>query len=311
MVFRSFDLALYSYAADYGNDKVQFEFYSQDSINYCTISGTTSMSEKNLINWLKPIVSDYCIVISYAFIRKNGDLTCFQPRVEADWENKNVEAHQIANPNVLVEKNQSADSLFDFGTLGMIQFDEKVSITLTTLITPEEIDSTCMRSEAFSFIAHELYTALGTENIRSKYFHLYAIIEYCEDKYKDMNGSIKLFSLEEKKKIQEFFTKNFEDGEYKYNRINETIDHTTNKGRSQKLLNILNAMNIREIALHGKNLPLDTTMLKRLSNLRGKLFHGNDVNDSELVEPISILFGVAIGILDYIKANETEKFRIS
>ena len=42
---------------------------------------------------------------------------------------------------------------------------------------PEELELYCLENESFSFIAHELYTALGTENIRSKYFHLFAIIE--------------------------------------------------------------------------------------------------------------------------------------
>ena len=60
-------------------------------------------------------------------------------------------------------------------------------------------------------------------------------------------------------------------------------------------------MNIHEIILNGKNMPLNTGMLKKLSDLRGKLFHENDVDNRGLIEPVNILFELAMRILNYIK----------
>ena len=65
-------------------------------------------------------------------------------------------------------------------------------------------------------------------------------------------------------------------------------------------------MNIHEIILNGKNMPLNTGMLKKLSDLRGKLLHGNDVDNRGLIEPVNILFELAMRILNYIKDADDE-----
>lgn len=52
-------------------------------------------------------------------------------------------------------------------------------------------------------------------------------------------------------------------------------------------------------------MPLDTGVLNKLTDLSGKLFHGNDVDNRELLQPVSILFELAIRILDYIKDEST------
>ena len=296
----------YSHTFFYDNQPIKLEIYSSDRKNYCSISGTSERDEKGFIKMIKPMVRDLCIMISYIFNRTNGNLVNLQPRVEPDWENKIVDSKQIAIMEEVTENKQSSDLEFSIGTLSVVPLVDNVSISLTTQIKPEELDLSCLENESFSFVANELYTALGTENIRSKYFHLFAIIEYCEEKYKDKDSSTKLFSLDEIEKIHSFFADTIEDGENKYNRINATIARSTNIGRPAKLLNVLNAMNIHEIILNGKNMPLNTGMLKKLSDLRGKLFHGNDVDNRGLIEPVNVLFELAIRILNYIKDADDE-----
>ena len=291
----------YSQTFLYDNQTIKLEIYSSDRKNYCSISGASERDEKDFIKMIKPMVLDICIMISYIFNRTNGNLGNLQPRVEPDWENKIVESKQVAIKEELTENEQSSGLLFSIGALSVVPLVDNVAITLTTQIKPEDIELSCLENESFCFVVNELYTALGTENIRSKYFHLFAIIEYCEEKYKDKDSSTKLFSLDEIEKIHRFFMDTIEDGESKYNRINATIARSTNIGRSAKLLNILNAMNIQEIILNGKVMSLNSCMLKKLTDLRGKLFHGNDVDNRELIEPVNILFELAIRILNYIK----------
>ncbi len=295
----------YSNTFFFDNQCIRLDVYSSDGKNYCSISGISERDENDFIKMIKPKVRDLCIMISYVFNRTNGNLVNLQPRVEPDWENKIIESKQVSIKEDLSENKQTSGLAFSIEALSVVPLVDNVAILLTTQIKPEDLELSCLENESFSFVANELYTALGTENVRSKYFHLFAIIEYCEEKYKDKDCSTKLFSLDETEKIHSFFVDTIEDGETKYNRINATIARSTNIGRSAKLLNILNAMNIQEIILKGKAMPLDTGVLNKLTDLRGKLFHGNDVDNRELLQPVSILFELAIRILDYIKDEST------
>ena len=295
----------YSNTFFFDNQCIRLDVYSSDGKNYCSTSGISERDEKDFIKMIKPRVRDLCIMISYVFNRTNGNLANLQPRVEPDWENKIIESKQVSIKEDLSENKQTSGLVFSIGALSVVPLVDNVAILLTTQIKPDDLELSCLENESFSFVANELYTALGTENVRSKYFHLFAIIEYCEEKYKDKDCSTKLFSLDETEIIHSFFVDTIEDGETKYNRINATIARSTNIGRSAKLLNILNSMNIQEIILKGKAMPLDTGVLNKLTDLRGKLFHGNDVDNRELLQPISILFELAIRILDYIKDEST------
>lgn len=53
------------------------------------------------------------------------------------------------------------------------------------------------KDEVAEFLMNEYYSALGTENVKSKFFHLFAIIEFCEKEYRDHNGSSNLLSDDE------------------------------------------------------------------------------------------------------------------
>lgn len=283
------------------NHQIRFDIYSSEQKNYCLISGISERDEKHFVNAVKPRVHDLCIMLSYVFNRTNGNLINWQPRVEPDWENKTIESKPITDKEATKDVEQPSNLWLNVGTLSVVSIADDVAISLITKIKPEELELSCLENDAFSFVAHELYTALGTENIRSKFFHLFAIIEYCEEKFKCKDCSTMMFSQDEIDKIHHFFVDNIEEGETKFKRVHATIAHATNIGRAIKLKHIFNAMNIHDIVLQGKAMPIDKAVLDKLIEYRGKLFHGNEVDNSELLQPISILFELAIRVLDYIK----------
>ena len=48
---------------------------------------------------------------------------------------------------------------------------------------------------------NEYYIALGQEDAKSKFFHLFSIIEYIEHRYEQYNGAIPLYPEETRKEI--------------------------------------------------------------------------------------------------------------
>lgn len=47
------------------------------------------------------------------------------------------------------------------------------------------------------FLINEYHSALGAENIKSKFLQVFSIIEFCEEEYEEHNGSRRLLSDEE------------------------------------------------------------------------------------------------------------------
>ena len=55
---------------------------------------------------------------------------------------------------------------------------------------------TMPENEAYEFLMNEYYIALGQEDAKSKFFHLFSIIEYIEHRYEPYNGAIPALSGE-------------------------------------------------------------------------------------------------------------------
>lgn len=178
---------------------------------------------------------------------------------------------------------------------------ERVEISFTYQIDSVTIDVSKWSDENYSYIADELYCALGQEHIVSKYFHLYSIIEYCEIHYSAHDESIKMFTDEERNNIQDFFTNSINDGDKKFKRINQPLTEATNIGREQKQLNILKWMGINTYQFDGSQIT--KKHLERLRRLRGKLYHGNREDDQSLKECLQELFDIDIQIVRFISSH--------
>ena len=76
----------------------------------------------------------------------------------------------------------------------MIPIEDSVSISLKTIIDLDSYDLNKQKNEDYSLIVQEFYLSLGIENVKSKFFHLYSIIEFCSEKYKEHSNAKSLLT---------------------------------------------------------------------------------------------------------------------
>ena len=144
-------------------------------------------------------------------------------------------------------------------------------LTARTTIPPTEINIGewfSKENEVVEFLMNEYYSALGTENIKSKFFHLFTIIEFCEKEYEDYNGASRLLSDDEVSVLiakikglidatkRERITSSLKD---KLIRLNDT-------GREGKLENILKWMGIEKYNHFGVEKAVDKKCYLILQN---------------------------------------------
>ena len=157
-----------------------------------------------------------------------------------------------------------------------------------------------------SYLYDEYYYALGTENIRSKFFHLFVIVEYCEEKYKNHNGGMRLFTEEELDSIvsstEEIVS---DDRRTQINKIiRNSLTKVTDISRDDKLINILHFMNIYDYSRGNAKIVIDKKVIAELRNLRNRTFHGNSQDNDSYRTAVEQLLYIDERILDYLSSHE-------
>lgn len=115
------------------------------------------------------------------------------------------------------------------------------------------------------------YDGLRAEHLKSKYFHLFLVLEYLESspKYKALFDEHKLFSAAEAVLIKSLADQMVEP---KKGALLNVLSRTK-ESRESKLLTMIHGLGITDITVLGDTKNVDLAMVKSITKKRNKLFH--------------------------------------
>lgn len=277
----------------------------------CEICGLPVTDETQARKWSERIIGRICKRLSLVFIKYNNNRHLYQPRVEAIWSmavfKGSVYAPFVKLTQKVLEMTNGNDKeicLQDCIPIG----DEEYCIARQS-IPPDEIkikEWLSPNDDVVEFLMNEYYSALGTENIKSKFFHLFSMIEFCETEYKEHNGSNRLLSDDEVYVIIEIVEKQIDSKRKKKIKsiLTNTLKRVTDIGRTEKLQNILKWMGIEKYNQFGDEKDIDKKLLDDITTLRNKSFHGTKegIADAEknYADAVDKLLSINERILDFL-----------
>ena len=284
------------------NEEIKIRLYCTHDKNYssskmpnpfiiCEVEGIIAENRYFDIEKIVKIIDTICKRLSFIFNRHNYNRHLFQPKIEANWGKMEIYYKKYNN-------NDDATMSDDI--------ENKVTCsiysTMSVKILPNEIhiaEWLKNNNSKADFVCNEYYTALGSENIKSKFFHLFSIIEFCEHEYESYNNAKKLVEEDEidniMKKVKSFVFNDSNKKEKILSRVKQNLNNATDIGRAKKLFNILQWMNIKSYEQCGKEIYIDENLLNELIKLRNKLFHGGLDKGTKTIN-----YGTAVQKLLYI-----------
>lgn len=291
----------------------------------CLLSGIIADNHRKAGRIANAVIYNICRGLTFLINKKNSNKHIFQPRLEADWENATWK-HRGFDADGLVNCDKGLVERLIRASDGMTIIDS-VFISSETIISADEITIKKWEDESnedIRFLLDEYYIAMGTENIKSKFFHLFSIIEFCENRFAEKNNSQKVLSPIEVKAIKNSIIDvvSLEKKGKVVDAVSKRLIELTDMGREEKLLNILHWMNINTISLKGLEYELTKDMLKEFTVLRGKSYHGavesGKKKEEDYKQAIEKLFIIDEKIIDYLmdylpkmKCETTEAIRSS
>ena len=160
----------------------------------CEIKGLLVDDEIYARKFAEDITDRICKELSVVFIRHNANRLLFQPRVEAAWSMARFASTDYL-PFVEAKRkllSKDSDGERTFFVEDHMRVRDSIYVTSFSLITASEMNlEECLstRSEAVMYLMNVYYSALGTELVKSKFFHLFSMIEFCEREYCAHNGA--------------------------------------------------------------------------------------------------------------------------
>ena len=248
----------------------------------CRASGVVAENKEQALNILSGYINRLCKRMTFNFNMHNCNRHLYQPRVEADWGSA---AWKKVQYEVYLEKLRDREG--DAMRIPSYLYGEcSVYSTSCVKIKTQELDAQSWLQplgEVQGFLMDEYYAALGSETVKSKFFHLFAIIEFVEHNYKQYQGTEEWFTREELERLEQSLDEVWKKNEYSFskaqkNKLREIlmskVAEATKIGRAGKLLNILNQMGIYELKIMHETVAIDKKKLQHLIDLRNKTFHG-------------------------------------
>ncbi len=293
----------------------------------CEISNIVAHNKKEALDLIKSCLYKICRTISFLMSRHNCNKHSYQPRVEADMDNVVWEVKPYVPFDKVIHKKdvQVEEQIIDGKSYQVITL-EMAPITISTEVYTKiygrmSIDDFDLYTDCedldINYMLDEFYLALGQENVNSKFFHLFSIIEFAEEKYKHLDGAKKILEDTE----VEAFLKYIDDYPKLadkglrlrvHDRLKGALSQMTDYGRNRKLVNILHSMNILKIEGCGTAFDINVKVMRELTDLRNIFYHGNrdgivksDHISMELA--VSRLLYICEQIIEYVIKNETPK----
>lgn len=327
VVFRTYEIPSYGGGYDF-EDIVKVRLYKIDTDNgqtsnikrkddsklICEINGMLVDDEVYAKKFSEEIVDRICKRLSLVFVKYNDNRYLYQPRVEAMWSravfNRCEYAPFVEAKRKVLEKidgnNKTIyleDHMYIHDSMYCIS---RISIPSDEIKIREWLSK---ENDVVEFLMNEYHSALGTENIKSKFFHLFAIIEFCEKEYEEHNGSSRLFSDEEVDMVIAGMKKQIDAKNQKsvISILKNDLMRVNDIGRIGKLENILKWMRIEKYKQFGFDKAINKELLGDIIKLRNKSFHGTkekteDV-EKEYADAVEILLYIDEKILDFLIKN--------
>lgn len=284
----------------------------------CEIKGMLVDDEIYAKKFCEEIIDKICKRLSLVFLKHNANRHLYQPRVEPVWSEAVFNRSEYVR---FVETRRKAFEEIDGNNKILhLQDDIHVQDSIYSIVqVPISSDEIKIREwlsktdDVVEFLMNEYYAALGTENIKSKFFHLFSIIEFCEKEYEGHNGSSRLLADEEVDMIIEPVQKQIDTN--KRAKIVSILKNNLVKahdiGRVEKLENILKWMGIESYRRFGFDKPIDKKLLSDLTTLRNKSFHGTRENaadaEKKYADAVEVLLYIDEKILDFLMKDSDKK----
>lgn len=275
--------------------------YDPDLI--CEIQGMLVDDEIYAREYAEVIMDKICKKLSITLIKYNDNRYLYQPKVEPLWSKAIFDRSEYTP---FVEEKQKAQEKMDENEKTIYLEDHvymRDSMKCMSIITlsPKDIKINKWLSkedDVVNFLTNQYYLALGSENIKSKFFHLFAIIEFCEKEYVEYNGASRLLTDDEVEKITGELEKQLDakKREKIISALKSDLMKLNDIGRVGKLQNILKWMKIEKYGQVGYKKEIDRRLLAEITTLRNKSFHGTKENVAEAEEK----YAAAVEILLYI-----------
>lgn len=316
VVFRTYEVPGYGGGYDF-KDIVKVRLYETSTDNeqsgnfqrkddfklICEINGMLVDDEIYARKFSEEIVDRICKRLSLVFIKHNANRHLYQPRVEAMWSKAVFNCCEYA-PFVETKRKVLEEIDGNNKTIHLedhLYLHDSLYCIVRTSIPSDEIkirEWLSKEDDVVEFLMNEYHSALGTESIKSKFFHLFAIIEFCEKEYEEHNESSRLLSDGEVDMVIAGIENQID--AKKRERIISILKNDLIKvndmGRIEKLENILKWMGIEEYKQFGSNKAIDKKLLADITKLRNKSFHGT----KEKAEDVEKKYADAVEILLYI-----------
>ena len=263
--------------------------YDPDLI--CEIQGMLVDDEIYAREYAEVIMDKICKKLSITLIKYNDNRYLYQPKVEPLWSKAIFDRSEYTP---FVEEKQKAQEKMDESEKKIYLEDHvymRDSMKCMSIITlpPKDIKINKWLSkedDVVNFLTNQYYLALGSENIKSKFFHLFAIIEFCEKEYVEYNGASRLLTDAEVEKITGELEKQLDTKKREkiISALKSDLMKLNDIGRVGKLQNILKWMKIEKYGQVGYKKEIDRRLLAEITTLRNKSFHGTKENVAEAEE---------------------------
>lgn len=262
------------------------EIHLPESRFVLNIENVVAHNQEEAERMMEQSIHNICRVLSFQMNVHNCNKQGYQPRVQVNQKNV-VWKENVYEPYEEVMKREESEEYIDENGNRVICVREVASINIETSVSATIF--CCLKEEEFfklfnvnmdekmDFILEEYFIALGVEKMTSKFFHLFSIIEFVEKEYVSLAEADRLISDEDIEQVIEIVEGALTPD--KRERILGTLKgqmmKMTNIGRTDKLVNILHAMNIMKIDNCAIPFDVNKKVIRELIDMRNRCFHGN------------------------------------
>lgn len=284
-----------------------------------TISGVTAHSKQEACQLLLPMLHRTCRSLSMMMNESNCNKHLFQPRIEPDfrrgmWKDTPCEAYKEAagqNEGTREYIDENGTHVIEMYASASIAAEVSCETTIYGTLRADDFRKYYDKvNDAADFLTDEYYVALGSENQKSKFFHLFSIIEFIEREYRYLAGASHIFDKEDIALVENAVHKAFSADKNKRERAKSAVcqkmSQTTDIGRDEKLVNILHSMGIVEFGAGTGKIPVDRGHMSAITKKRNTFFHGSlsrEKGQITVEEAVTWLMYICPEIIRYVMEN--------
>ena len=256
-------------------------------------NGLLEVGEFEVFEKFKALVKNLPLALTLEMNISNRNIHNYQPKVEIDYDKI-----CLSGSNFFEKDNEVLN--YGIGT------EMRTSMIVNHDRLIKIFDS--IQNKTDTKILNTFINGLGENDLNSKFYNLFAVIEIIEKQYVDFSLASQVISADGCAKLSECVDSlMLEDDER--NSIKSAVigaaKKVTNLSRAAKLCNILHGkFGIITIEYRDKLLTVDEKMCKDLINHRRKLFHGGSADNSKLKQSVDYLILIDMAIIKNLYLGE-------